>query len=161
PWASPSTVSRESDRRCHINPSTNTEAPCVKVTRPAGANRLKLGLRSAPSIGCAGLPWTIQNWQHWKDVRKRADGQRYTTFDAAPVGAARESPRMRLFSPVRQPWRRLMARKRKTSAGPSDRQLDEMIEEATVDAYDEEEQATGFYTMIDDNLALPFRTRIL
>ena len=54
-----------------------------------------------------------------------------------------------------------MAGKRKTSAGPSDRQLDEMIEEATVDAYDEEEQATGFYTMIDDNLALPFRTRIL
>ena len=54
-----------------------------------------------------------------------------------------------------------MARKRKTSAGPSDRQLDEMIEEATVDAYDEEEPATGFYTMIDDNLALPFRTRIL
>ena len=54
-----------------------------------------------------------------------------------------------------------MARKRKTSAGPSDRQLDELIEEATVDAYDEEEQATGFYTMIDDNLALPFRTRIL
>jgi len=54
-----------------------------------------------------------------------------------------------------------MARKRKTSAGPSDRQLDELIEEATIDAYDEEEQATGFYTMIDDNLALPFRTRML
>ena len=54
-----------------------------------------------------------------------------------------------------------MMRKRKTSAGPSDRQLDELIEEATVDAYDEEEQATGFYTMIDENLALPFRTRIL
>jgi hypothetical protein len=54
-----------------------------------------------------------------------------------------------------------MGRKRKTSAGPSDRQLDELIEEATVDAYDEEEQAAGFYTMIDDNLALPFRTRIL
>lgn len=51
-------------------------------------------------------------------------------------------------------------RKRKTSDGPSARELDKLIEEATVDAYDEEEQATGFYTMIDDNLALPFRTRM-
>jgi len=39
--------------------------------------------------------------------------------------------------------------------------LDELIEEATVDCYDEEEQATGFFTMIDDNLALPFTTQIL
>ena len=54
-----------------------------------------------------------------------------------------------------------MMRKRKTSDGPSARQLDKLIEEATVDAYDDEEQTTGFYTMIDDNLALPFRTRIL
>jgi hypothetical protein len=54
-----------------------------------------------------------------------------------------------------------MARKRKTSPGPSARQLDKLIEEATIDAYDEGEQATGFYTMIDENLALPFRTRIL
>ena len=40
-------------------------------------------------------------------------------------------------------------------------QLDELIEEATVDCYDEEEQATGFFAVIDDNLALPFTTRIL
>ena len=40
-------------------------------------------------------------------------------------------------------------------------QLDELIEEATTDCYDEEEQATGLLTMIDDNLALPFATRIL
>jgi hypothetical protein len=38
--------------------------------------------------------------------------------------------------------------------------LDELIEEATVDCYDEEEQAGGFCTMIDENLALPFATRI-
>jgi len=40
-------------------------------------------------------------------------------------------------------------------------QLDALIEEATVDCYDEEEQATGFLTVIDDNVALPFTTRIL
>jgi hypothetical protein len=39
--------------------------------------------------------------------------------------------------------------------------LDELIEEATTDCYDEEEQVTGLFTMIDDNLALPFATRIL
>ena len=36
-----------------------------------------------------------------------------------------------------------------------------MIEEAIVDAYGESEQMTGFYTMLDDNLAVPFRTEVL
>jgi len=40
------------------------------------------------------------------------------------------------------------------------RQLDKLIEEATVHCYYEEEQASGFF-MIDENLALPFRTSIL
>ena len=43
----------------------------------------------------------------------------------------------------------------------SSARLDELIAAATVDCYDEEEQATGFFTMIDDNLALPFATQIL
>jgi len=40
-------------------------------------------------------------------------------------------------------------------------QLDEMIEEAIVDCEDEEEQVNGFFTIMDDNLALPFMTPIL
>jgi hypothetical protein len=36
-----------------------------------------------------------------------------------------------------------------------------MIEEAIVDANGESEQMTGFYTMLDDNLAVPFRTVML
>jgi len=36
-----------------------------------------------------------------------------------------------------------------------------MIEEATVDAYGESEQLGGFYTMIDDHLAVPFETTLL
>ena len=39
--------------------------------------------------------------------------------------------------------------------------LDGLIEEATVDAYGESEQAGGFCVMIDEHLALPFATRVL
>lgn len=36
-----------------------------------------------------------------------------------------------------------------------------MAQEATIDCYNEAEQLTGFFTMIDDNLAVPFETRVL
>ena len=55
-------------------------------------------------------------------------------------------------------------RKRKGKTGParlSKARLDELVEEATVDCYDESEQATGLCTMIEDNLALPFGTTVL
>jgi hypothetical protein len=39
--------------------------------------------------------------------------------------------------------------------------LDELIEEATVDAHYESEQTTGFYTMFEEYLALPFKTEVL
>ena len=39
--------------------------------------------------------------------------------------------------------------------------LDELVEAAIVDAYGEDEQLVGFYTMIEENLALPFTTRVL
>jgi hypothetical protein len=44
---------------------------------------------------------------------------------------------------------------------PSRKQLDALIEQATVDCYNDDEQITGLYTMIADNLATPFPTRIL
>ena len=40
-------------------------------------------------------------------------------------------------------------------------ELDELIEEATVDCYNESEQRGGLYTMIENNLALPFKTLVL
>ncbi len=52
-------------------------------------------------------------------------------------------------------------RKLQTAEVATSAQLDELIEEATVDCYDEEEQASGFFAVIEDNLALPFTTRIL
>ena len=39
--------------------------------------------------------------------------------------------------------------------------LDRLIAEAVVDAYGEDEQRVGFYTMLEDHLALPFKTEIL
>lgn len=44
---------------------------------------------------------------------------------------------------------------------PSEARLRKMIEEATVDCYNESEQITGFFTMIDDNLEVPFETVVL
>jgi hypothetical protein len=39
--------------------------------------------------------------------------------------------------------------------------LEAMIEEATVDAYNDDEQLTGLFTMIEEHLAVPFTTAIL
>jgi hypothetical protein len=39
--------------------------------------------------------------------------------------------------------------------------LDALIAEAIVDAYNESEQTVGFYTMMENRLALPFETEIL
>ena len=44
---------------------------------------------------------------------------------------------------------------------PSEAKLDEMVEETIVDAYGESEQTVGFYTMLEDNLAMPFKTEML
>ncbi len=40
-------------------------------------------------------------------------------------------------------------------------ELTELVEQAVVDAHDDDEQMTGFYTMIGDSLALPFTTTVL
>ena len=56
------------------------------------------------------------------------------------------------------------ARKRRGKTGPrrpSKARLDELVEAAIVDCYDESEQATGLYTMIEEHLALPFETTVL
>ncbi len=40
-------------------------------------------------------------------------------------------------------------------------QLDALVEEATVDCCDEDEQLTGLYTMMQNDLAVPFQTTVL
>lgn len=60
-----------------------------------------------------------------------------------------------------------MSTKRKTSKGSgqefrlSKARLDELVEEALVDAYGESEQVTAFFTMMENDLRLPFETQIL
>jgi hypothetical protein len=39
--------------------------------------------------------------------------------------------------------------------------LTKMIEQATVDAYGDSEQITGWFTIIEENLAVPFETKVL
>jgi len=39
--------------------------------------------------------------------------------------------------------------------------LEAMIEEATVDAYNDDEQLTGLFTMIEEHLVMPFTTAVL
>ncbi|MDJ0764256.1 MAG: hypothetical protein QNJ97_14845 [Myxococcota bacterium] len=43
----------------------------------------------------------------------------------------------------------------------SEAHLEDLIEEATVDAYEEFEQTTGLFTMIEEHLELPFTSQIL
>ncbi|MEU4403676.1 calcium-binding protein [Streptosporangium sp. NPDC023963] len=40
-------------------------------------------------------------------------------------------------------------------------ELEAPAEEATVDAYDEHEQLSGFHVMLEEHLAIPFRTNVL
>jgi len=47
-------------------------------------------------------------------------------------------------------------------SGARKARLDALVEEAAVDCYNESEQATGLFTMIDDeHLAVPFETTVL
>jgi hypothetical protein len=46
-------------------------------------------------------------------------------------------------------------------SSPNRETLDALIAEATVDCYDDGECVTGFYTMLDEHLALPFETCVL
>ena len=43
----------------------------------------------------------------------------------------------------------------------SERELRELVQEATVDCHDEDEQVLGLFTMIEDHLELPFETTVL
>ncbi len=60
---------------------------------------------------------------------------------------------------------RLVASKTKPPAGRATTKarghLEALIEEATIDAHDVAEQAAGFYNLIDEQLLLPFKTKVL
>jgi len=78
---------------------------------------------------------------------------------------ALSQPVLAVPAPVVRPGasnRQTAKRRRPTrSWPPSPRRLDALIEEATVDAYGESEQATGFLTVLEEHLALPFGATVL
>lgn len=53
------------------------------------------------------------------------------------------------------------AQQRRHASRVSKARIAQMIEEATVDAYGDAEQLTGWFTMIEQNLAVPFETVVL
>ena len=50
---------------------------------------------------------------------------------------------------------------RSSSWPPGKRRLRELVKDAIVDAYNDSEQRTGLFTMIEEHLTLPFETKIL
>jgi hypothetical protein len=52
-------------------------------------------------------------------------------------------------------------RPRKSNARSSTARLDKLIEEATVDCYNESEEVTGIFTMLEENLTVLFATKLL
>ncbi len=54
-----------------------------------------------------------------------------------------------------------MSQKTQMTSRLSKAKLRAMIEEATVDAYNEAEQTTGWFTMLEEHLAFPFEAEVL
>jgi len=51
--------------------------------------------------------------------------------------------------------------RRAPSKGLAKKQMETMIQAATVDCYNESEEVTGWFTMLEESLAVPFETRVL
>ena len=59
------------------------------------------------------------------------------------------------------PLRKAAKKSSNTASRITKARLAAMIEEATVDAYGDSEQTAGWYTMLEEHLALPFETTVL
>jgi len=64
-------------------------------------------------------------------------------------------------SDMRKALKKKQSGSRKSTDRPSMAGLDKLIEEATVDCYNESEEVSGIFTMLEDNLEVPFATKIL
>lgn len=72
-------------------------------------------------------------------------------------------PRRPAHVPERMPPNRESARAsvRRQRGHLTEARLEALVEEAIVDAYGDSEQVTGLYTLLEENLALPFETVVL
>lgn len=81
---------------------------------------------------------------------------------AAPKPAPKKSPKKTVRPAKRSgDGKATKTSKKAAPKPPSKAQLKRMVEEATVDAYNEYEQTTGFECMLSDELELPFQTEVL
>jgi hypothetical protein len=71
-------------------------------------------------------------------------------------GSGTEMNKLKIMTRARQP-----GKKRLRATKMSEPELDTLIEEATVDAYEESEQTVGFHTMLIERLEMPFKTELL
>jgi hypothetical protein len=71
--------------------------------------------------------------------------------------AARKTTKTKTKLAVARPSRKRLAAHPKVDEAA----LEALIDEAVVDAYDEDERRMGFLTMLQDSVALPFGTEIL
>jgi hypothetical protein len=78
-----------------------------------------------------------------------------------PWSRVRACPRPHLRGILPDVIRKKTVRMKPRRPRISKRRLEKMIEEATVDCYDESEQIAGWFTVIDDNLSTPFETTVL
>ena len=60
-----------------------------------------------------------------------------------------------------RPARRMRTPAKVKPSRMNPRELDRLIEEAIVDAYNDSEQRTSLYTMLDESLEVPFKTEVL
>ncbi len=56
---------------------------------------------------------------------------------------------------------RIAPRRKRDHWPPSRVRLEQLVEDAIVDAYNESEQRCGLFTMIEEHLAVPFETELL
>lgn len=108
-----------------------------------------------------------------KAARGRRAKPRRTAAENPPAGSGRASRAAGRAGSARKPGRKTQrksgrppkearrAKGRRRRWPPGKAELGALMEEAIVDAYGESEQRTGFYTMIEESLALPFETEVL
>lgn len=112
---------------------------------PARAKRTR-GPRAGPARAAAEIP--------------PARSARASTA-AGGAGSARKPERKTQRKSGRPQKEARRAKGRRRHWPPGKAELEALIEEAIVDAYGESEQRMGFYTMIEERLALPFETEVL
>ena len=94
--------------------------------------------------------------------RRRTRGRWKRDFLAAvreASGALEGLSEKQLADTIRT-YRRERGKSEVARARISDARIRQMIEEATVDAYGEGEQAVGFLTMLEEHLKVPFKTTV-